>query len=441
MKRLTIEEWEEKYIVGTPEQPSMAKMVKIRPPVPGEGLSEKAQATDEAKGKPGRMVIDRALARGAVAGYRRLEVLDTSKPNPSQASLEVAKILASSRRFRGFDRGQQPEEKLDTSDLKALTNKVKKAATFFGADLVGVCKLDRRWVYSHTADAPSLMGRPMPGGPPGGPGGEGMPKPPFPMPEGGMPEGMPMPFLKEQVIPEEYQYAIVMAFEMDYNLIKYFPTTLALVPTPMGYSRAAFTSMLLSEFIRGTGYKAINCATNGVAVYPPLGLLAGLGELGRNGLLITPKFGPRVRLSPVFTNLPLVPDAPIEFGVTEFCNVCKKCAELCPSQSLSHGERTAEAIYPSTSTGVLKWPINGETCVEYWMTGGGGCCARCIAVCPYNKVSSWPHRVARWFTDHVRWADPMYVKMDDWLGYGKPKRADNFWEEWNPNPYGHNDYL
>jgi len=76
MKRLTIEEWEEKYIVGTPEQPSMAKMVKIRPPVPGEGLSEKAQATDEAKGKPGRMVIDRALARGAVASL--------TPPNPTR---------------------------------------------------------------------------------------------------------------------------------------------------------------------------------------------------------------------------------------------------------------------------------------------------------------------------------------------------------------------
>jgi len=26
----------------------------------------------------------------------------------------------------------------------------------------------------------------------------------------------------------------------------------------------------------------------------------------------------------------------------------------------------------------------------------------------------------------------VYIKADQWMGYGKPKKADNFWEEWQP---------
>jgi len=56
----------------------------------------------------------------------------------------------------------------------------------------------------------------------------------------------------------------------------------------------------------------------------PLAVDAGLGELGRLGYLITKEFGPRVRLGAVTTNLPLIADKPINFGVQDFCNICKK---------------------------------------------------------------------------------------------------------------------
>jgi epoxyqueuosine reductase len=54
---------------------------------------------------------------------------------------------------------------------------------------------------------------------------------------------------------------------------------------------------------------------------------AGLGELGRNGQLLTRNCGPRVRLSKVFTNLPLIPDKPIDIGVQNFCEECALCAK------------------------------------------------------------------------------------------------------------------
>jgi len=89
------------------------------------------------------------------------------------------------------------------------------------------------------------------------------------------------------------------------------------------------TDIALAEAIRMMGYNAIPCK-NGTALSIPLAIDAGLGQLGRNGLLITPKYGPAVRIGKVLTDMPLVPDRPIDFGVTEFCQSCKKCAEHCP---------------------------------------------------------------------------------------------------------------
>jgi hypothetical protein len=94
------------------------------------------------------------------------------------------------------------------------------------------------------------------------------------------------------------------------------------------------------------------------------------------------------------------------------------------------GDRTTEANNISNNPGVLKWPINAETCRIYWSRTTP--CVACIASCPYNKPHTWPHRTVRWFTDHARWADSLFVKGDDLLGYGKPHEADNFWEDWHP---------
>jgi reductive dehalogenase len=200
----------------------------------------------------------------------------------------------------------------------------------------------------------------------------------------------------------------------------------------MGYSKMAITNNYLSAFIRNLGYETIDCTTNDVALTVPMAMQAGLGDLARNGLLIAPKFGPRIRLSKVITDLPLVPDSPIDFGVIEFCSKCEICAEQCPSQSIMRGERTAEAPTISNLKGTIKWPIDPETCRMYWARLNRPC-TTCIACCPYNKPDTPFHRTVNWFTDHVRWADPLYVWLDKLCGYGKPVKPDSFWDDWRPD--------
>ena len=409
MKRLTLSEWEKKYIAGTVERfdqkytmtNRLSWDLKLK-----ELIKESLViGVGKVKEKPGYTLEDLAL-RWASRRGTVLEILNTSKPNPSEISKAIQALLkASNTRMQPVDFKLPEEAKVDVSDPKRITRMIKKVATFFGADLVGICRLDRRWVYSHTYEGenPYWAG-----------GSEAVTR-----------------ISKLQEIPEEFQYAIVMCYEEEYDMIKYFPSYIDNTTASMGYSRMAFTNLLLSAFIRNIGFKAIDCTTNDVALSIPMAMQAGLGELGRNGLLITPEFGPRVRISIVITDLPFIADAPIEFGVTEFCSICKKCAGTCPSQAILFGDQTTEPHNISNATGELKWPINAEKCRIYWARINKSCTI-CRTSCPYNKPFTWLHRSVRWCTDHVRWAGSFYVKTDNLFGYGKPKKAEHFWEEWEP---------
>ena len=184
----------------------------------------------------------------------------------------------------------------------------------------------------------------------------------------------------------------------------------------------AFIAGLLSEYIRGLGYRAIPCG-NDTACSIPIAIDAGLGELGRNGLLITPKFGPRVRLAKVFTDLPMVLDRPIEFGVWDFCMACGKCAINCPSGAIMRGNPTGKPRNISNRDGIFRWPINAEACLSFWRSNGNDC-SNCIRVCPFNKTSGFLHDLVRWGIRNFHWLDRFFLWMDDIFGYGKKKKVD-----------------
>ena len=63
-----------------------------------------------------------------------------------------------------------------------------------------------------------------------------------------------------------------------------------------------------------------------------LGHLAGLGWIGRSSLLVTPEFGPRVRLATIFTRDEIGPAA---HPITGSCGECIACAEACPAGAIS----------------------------------------------------------------------------------------------------------
>lgn len=400
MKNITMEQWENKYIKGKITRFDQKYQMFIRPGWDPEinGMVDDWSLNGPPKDKAGFALEERALLSASSTGMM-LGLFNTDLPNPSPGAISLPN--------KGAFPFEIPEEmKIDTSNPIEITEKIKKVAKWFGADTVGICRLDRRWVYSHTNNEHAYLG---PGDGTKHTSGESI----------------------VQEIPDEFQYAIVMCYEMDYDVIQYYSTYASLAATFMGYSRMAITNHHLSSFIKNIGYQVINCTNNNVALSIPMAIQAGLGDLGRNGTLITPKYGPRVRISKVITDLPLVPDSPIDFGVTEFCESCEICAEKCPSQSILYGERSIKPRNISNMEGVLKWPINAETCRAYWSRSGRDCNV-CINVCPYNKPDTWFHKLVRWCADHIRWADPLFVWGDKKMGYGKARSANKFWKEWRP---------
>ena len=61
-----------------------------------------------------------------------------------------------------------------------------------------------------------------------------------------------------------------------------------------------------------------------------LGVLAGLGWIGRNNLLVNRKFGSQFRLTTVLTDMPLAPDKPVK----ENCGSCRLCVVACPAGAI-----------------------------------------------------------------------------------------------------------
>jgi reductive dehalogenase len=342
-------------------------------------------------GKPGYSVEDYALfnAGGVTSFSQGTAINHANRGFTSWAPLE-AKLPP------GIDRWQGTAE--------AATAMVKKVAHYFGADLVGIAPLDRRWIFSHAFWADGTHKEVV-----------------F------ADVAEPAETETQLVIPERMQWVIVMGSEMDHDMIKYTPSPLGCAETRITYSRMGLQVAGVAEFLRGIGYQAIP-SINDLGLNIPMAIDAGLGEQGRNGKLITPLFGPSVRICKVITDLPLVRDNPIRFGVKEFCDVCLKCADACPAGAISEGEPSWEGPDISNSPGQLTWHLDNALCRRYWSAGNGTNCTSCIRACPFTKHPGLVHELSRTFIANVPAMNPIFRRLDDWLGYGREADGSQFWE-------------
>ena len=309
------------------------------------------------------------------------------------------------------NRSNRPEStKWNPADINMSWEEVsvatKHAALVYGASLAGIAEINPLWIYDHRL-SPTREDR-----------------------ERAIPVKMDGErFEKTQdawYVPKSMNRVIALAFEEDYDAIMNSPGRLASGATGNGYTRMAVTSYAVAQYIRNLGYRAIP-AGNGFGLSIPIAIVAGLGELGRNGLIVTPKYGPRVRLAKVLTDMPLIADSPIRFGVKEFCEKCMLCAEQCPSNSISTEGQTWEGKSKSNNNGTLKWYIEPEPCNDY----NGFSCSNCKRCCPFNKPNnSWLHRMIRTgINAKSGLLDKFMVSLDQASGYGVESQATEFWKK------------
>lgn len=105
---------------------------------------------------------------------------------------------------------------------------------------------------------------------------------------------------------------------------------------------------------------------------------AGLGFIGRNGLLITEEFGSYVYLGEIITNLEFSPDSPVPFG----CGECTRCVDACPTGALlGDGRMNAQLClsYQTQTKGMMDEQFRRK--MGHVIYG----CDICQIVCPYNK--------------------------------------------------------
>lgn len=175
-----------------------------------------------------------------------------------------------------------------------------------------------------------------------------------------------------------HENSIVLTMEMDQDRIDTSPSESSFIEVHKTYHHLGRAANQIADWLRKMGYSAhAGHPLMGLALYPPLAQQAGLGWRGLHGLLITPRFGPRVRLAAVFTsieNLPFCSENPHAW-IEEYCAQCMLCARECPPQAI-HDQPVAHA------NGLVTCTVN-ERCFPYFVDNYG--CSICIRVCPFQK--------------------------------------------------------
>lgn len=288
----------------------------------------------------------------------------------AHANLEVIEAL------KPLVNGKVADKKEDV-DAKKISRHIKNWAKQLGAHTVAITELKDYHLYSHKGRG-DLYGK---------------------------------------EINNNHPYAIALTIEMDNDMVKTAPQGPVVMESTQQYLNAGTIALQIAHFIRNLGYSArAHIDGNYELICPLVARDAGLGEIGRIGLLMTPKLGPRVRIAVITTEIPLIIDKKPDYSsVIDFCKICKKCADICPSASISHDDR-------KVIDGVKRWKINHETCFTYWCTAGTDC-GRCMAVCPYSHPNNLLHNFIRWGIHNSYIFRRFALKMDDMFYGRKPKSA------------------
>ena len=256
-----------------------------------------------------------------------------------EAASKMTRIL--SDRVYGVQNGdpEKPSEAaVGLGDPEKNAVLVKQASLAFGASLAGICVPEASW---------------------------------FKSPE----------VLDEMGFSPRNLRAVVIAIAMDATAFREAPSTAGNRATRVGYMQMAVVAGCVAELIRGLGFRTV-AHGNGCAMSVPLGEVAGLGETGYHGMLITERLGPCVRLCKVFTDMPLAADEPVDLGVKAYCETCLECIEACPPGAFYENPQSEEPFAPA-------YAVEGKKCTAYWRESGSSC-GKCITVCPYTDTALSP---------------------------------------------------
>ncbi|MBN2282857.1 MAG: hypothetical protein JXO48_03105 [Deltaproteobacteria bacterium] len=173
-----------------------------------------------------------------------------------------------------------------------------------------------------------------------------------------------------------YDTALVLGMEMDRELLDEVPSPGKRLFDFEIYVRSGRLVFDVARFIRSRGYRCfVRAPFDGGVKYPPHAVMAGLGELGANGVVITREFGPRVRWCMISINADIELDEPVNLNMADFCDDCRLCIRACPGGAIPE-----ERFW---WRGVNKRKINDSRCYPFFIKYEG--CGLCLKVCPIHR--------------------------------------------------------
>lgn len=278
-------------------------------------------------------------------------------------------------------KGEPAEEKAPLPGPEEMAKHIKSLCYFMDADFVGICECPEWAWFSHDSD------------------------------------GTPIEKL--------HKYAIVVVIDQGWDTFESSSGDdwVSGALSYRAYYNGSTTATVVADYIRRLGWEAqAHSNAHGDVMQIPLTVLAGLGEMSRIGeMVLNPFIGPRLKTSVITTDLPLEVDKPIDFGLQDFCDKCRKCARECPAQAIPYGDKV---LY----NGYEIWKPDLEKCTKYRVTNPkGSACGRCMKMCPWNKEGLMQHRLAMWAAIKLPWSRRFLIWLDDALRYGKRNPINRWW--------------
>jgi ferredoxin len=247
---------------------------------------------------------------------------------------------------------QTMETDLRNTPPEVLTDRIKDYARFLGISKVRIAALKKEWVYTHYAH----------------------PYTPYPY-------GRPVDDM-------DYPYIICLAMRQNLAVMRAGDHYVVCIEVGWRYALTSLVAFTLANLIRSWGFRARPLPSeNAPYMVVPTFIDAGIGEQGRMGICVTKEFGNCFRPAAVVTDLPLITDKPVDFGLQQFCEHCKICAEACPVGAIPRGGRTVRR-------GIHRWQVDDQKCRAFWDRRGRPC-AICQVACPYNFEGTLFHNAIR----------------------------------------------
>ena len=168
--------------------------------------------------------------------------------------------------------------------------------------------------------------------------------------------------------------AIVLGMEMKWEKIKTAPSVNCGVEAFRVYKELGDKVIDLTNYLKKLGYKAEAHHPFGAKLlYTAHAVAANLGIMGRNGLIVTPEFGPRQRWGIITTDADIPETSKRDFSeMKEFCKTCGSCVKNCGGG--------AAFEKPIEKGGGIITHIDRAKCINSLVNNNN--CSVCLKICP-----------------------------------------------------------